>query len=233
MTATPDPTPAAWAPTARCRGWRPGFTDDVIKRFVQPTLDELRRRGIDYRGLLYTGLMVTDEGPKLVEYNIRFGDPDGQVVLLRLTTDLAAAPATRRPPASCAPSRRSTPGPPCSSWWRPRATPTAVRTGDPIHGLDAAEALDGVDVLCAGVADGPDGQLVTAGGRVVEVVGQGPDLPTARDARLRRRPPARLARAPTTEPTSPKEMISTPKQSFDAEQAEAGLRPALNRERDK
>ena len=54
-----------------------------------------------------------------------------------------------------------------------------MRTGDAIEGLDAARALDGVDVLCAGVADGPDGQLVTAGGRVLEVVGRGPDLPTA------------------------------------------------------
>ena len=63
-TTTPAPTPAAWGPTARCRGSSPDFADDVVKRFVQPTLDELRRRGIDYRGVLYTGLMITDEGPE-------------------------------------------------------------------------------------------------------------------------------------------------------------------------
>ena len=67
-----------------------GFADDVVARFIEPTLGELRRRGIDYRGVLYAGLMVTDEGPKLVEYNVRFGDPDSQVVLLRLTSDLTA-----------------------------------------------------------------------------------------------------------------------------------------------
>ena len=150
----------------------------MIKRFVQPTLDELRRRGIDYRGLLYTGLMVTDEGPKLVEYNIRFGDPDGQVVLLRLTTDLAqllleaASGELRTEPAF-------DPGAAVLVVVAAEGYPTSVRTGDVIQGLEAARSLDGVDVLCAGVADGPDGQLVTAGGRVVEVVGRGPDLPTA------------------------------------------------------
>src|SRR3546814_8454928 len=68
--------------------WLPqGFEEDIRQRFVLPTLAELARRGIDYRGVLYAGLMLTDEGPKLVEYNIRFGDPDSQPVLLRLTSD--------------------------------------------------------------------------------------------------------------------------------------------------
>ena len=156
----------------------PGFADDVIKRVVQPTLDELRRRGVDYRGLLYTGLMVTDEGPKLVEYNIRFGDPDGQVVLLRLTSDLtrllyeAATGELRSEPSF-------DPGAAVLVVVAAEGYPTAVRTGDTIQGLDAARSLEGVDVLCAGVAEGPDRQLMTAGGRVVEVVGRGPDLPTA------------------------------------------------------
>ena len=117
----------------------PDFADDVIKRFVQPTLDELRRRGIDYRGLLYTGLMVTEEGPKLVEYNIRFGDPDGQVVLLRLTTDLArllfeAATGELRTEPSF------DPGAAVLVVVAAEGYPTAVRTGDAIEGLDAARA---------------------------------------------------------------------------------------------
>ena len=62
----------------------------VLDDFVHPTLAELRRRGIDYRGVLYAGLMLTPDGPKLVEYNVRFGDPESQVVLPRLTSDLAA-----------------------------------------------------------------------------------------------------------------------------------------------
>ena len=98
------------------------FADDVIARFVQPTLDELRRRGIDYRGVLYTGLMITPEGPKLVEYNVRFGDPDSQVVLLRLTTDLAALLAERRRRRHRRRPRPTTTTPPSSSSRRPRAT---------------------------------------------------------------------------------------------------------------
>jgi len=156
-----------------------GFADDVIARFVQPTLDELRRRGIDYRGVLYTGLMLTAEGPKLVEYNIRFGDPDSQVVLLRLTSDLAvllasaaaghldAEPAYAEDAAVLVVAAAE-------------GYPAVVRSGDEIEGLDEARSSEGATVFCAGVAAGQDGGLVTAGGRVLEVVGCGPDLPTAR-----------------------------------------------------
>ncbi len=156
-----------------------GFADDVIVRFVQPTLDELRRRGIDYRGVLYTGLMLTAEGPKLVEYNVRFGDPDSQVVLLRLTSDLAALlasaaaghldeePAYDEDAAVLVVAAAE-------------GYPAVVRTGDEIEGLDEARASEGVTVFCAGVAAGRDGGLVTAGGRVLEVVGRGPDLRSAR-----------------------------------------------------
>ncbi len=156
----------------------PGFEQEVLDRFVQPTLDALRRRGIDYRGALYAGLMITQEGPKLVEYNIRFGDPDGQVVLLRLTCDLGEL---LREAATG--HLRSTPafddGAAVLVVAAAEGYPVDVRTGDRIEGLDEARALEGVDVLCAGVAAGADG-LVTAGGRVLEVVGRGPDLPTAR-----------------------------------------------------
>ena len=123
---------------------------DVV---VAPTLHELRRRGIDYRGVLYAGLMLTPDGPKVLEYNVRFGDPEAQVVLPRLEGDVAAllaeaaagalrdravVPARRRPSPWCAP---------------PRAIPAAPRTGDVIDGLDDARAVAGRDGLsCAGVA---------------------------------------------------------------------------------
>lgn len=161
-------------------GWLDdGFGDDAIARFVQPTLDELRRRGIDYRGVLYASFMLTPEGPKLVEYNIRFGDPDSQVVLLRLTTDLAALLASAAagqldaPPAFAEDAAVLVVA-------AAEGYPTAVRTGDAIEGLDDAQAVEGVSVFCAGVAAGDAGRLVTAGGRVLNVVGQGPDVPTAR-----------------------------------------------------
>ena len=157
----------------------PGFADDVIKRFVQPTLDELRSRGIDYRGVLYTGLMLTDEGPRLVEFNVRFGDPDSQVVLLRLTSDLGKI-LHEAATGSLATEPAYDDGAAVLVALAAEGYPTDVRVGDEIRGLDEADALEGVDVLCAGVATGADGQLVTAGGRVVEVVGRGPDVPTAR-----------------------------------------------------
>jgi phosphoribosylamine--glycine ligase len=156
-----------------------GFADDIIDRFVQPTLDELRRRGIDYRGVLYTGLMVTPSGPKLVEYNIRFGDPDSQVVLLRLTSDLAALLAE-----AAAGQLRSTPTYSDDAAVLVVAAsagyPGRPRTGDRIEGLEAARAVAGATVHCAGVGADADGHLVTAGGRVLNVIGRGPDLAAAR-----------------------------------------------------
>jgi phosphoribosylamine--glycine ligase len=160
--------------------WLPDdFAQDVVARFVEPTLAELRRRGIDYRGALYAGLMVTPDGPKLIEYNIRFGDPDSQVVLLRLTSDLtellAAAARGRLDEASPVVDE----GAAVLVVAAAEGYPAAPRTGDPIEGIAAAAAVDGATVLCAGVG-GRDGDLVTAGGRVLNVVGTGPDVATAR-----------------------------------------------------
>ena len=159
--------------------WLPaGFLDDVRTRIVEPTLAELRRRGIDYRGVLYAGLMLTPEGPRLVEHNVRFGDPDSQPVLLRMTSDLGALLAE-----AAAGELRSEPtfddGAAVLVVAAAEGYPTSPRTGDAIAGLTAASRVEGVDVLCAGVAE-DDGSLVTAGGRVLNVVGRGPDVSTAR-----------------------------------------------------
>jgi phosphoribosylamine---glycine ligase len=158
------------------------IVDDIMDRFVAPTLAELRGRGIDYRGVLYAGLMLTEDGPRLVEYNVRFGDPEAQVVLPRMTTDLAellaaaaAGDLTQAPPpafdsGACVTVVMASEG-----------YPTAPRTGDPIEGIAAAEAA-GAMVFAAGVALGPDdGALVTAGGRVLAVTGSGPTVAAARE----------------------------------------------------
>ncbi|MGH9275209.1 MAG: phosphoribosylamine--glycine ligase [Acidimicrobiales bacterium] len=157
----------------------PGFADDVIERFVHPTLDELRRRGIDYRGVLYVGLMVTPDGPKLVEYNVRFGDPDSQVVLLRLTSDLTALLASAAAGALIdAPTEADDAAVLVVA--ASEGYPLSPRVGDAIEGLDAARAVVGATVYCAGVGSGDADQLVTAGGRVLNVVGRGRDLAAAR-----------------------------------------------------
>jgi phosphoribosylamine--glycine ligase len=155
--------------------------DEVLDRFIRPTLAELRARGVDYRGTLYAGLMLTPEGPKLVEYNVRFGDPEAQVVLPRLTSDLAgllAAAAAGQVHDADPPTFDD--GAAVTVVLATEGYPERPRTGDPIAGLDRAAAEPGVVVFHAGVA-AVDGTLVTAGGRVLDVVGRGGTIAEARD----------------------------------------------------
>ena len=152
---------------------------EVAEAAIEPTLAELARRGIDYRGVLYAGLMLTPEGPKVLEYNVRFGDPEAQVVLPRIATDLAdllagAADGCARDDVEYTTDALVVVV--CAS----EGYPTAPRTGEPVAGLGEAAAVEGATVLCAGVAAGPDGGLVTAGGRVLNVVGRGATLAQAR-----------------------------------------------------
>ena len=164
-------TPLPWAD--------PGLIDMVMNKCITPTLAELRRRGIDYRGALYAGLMLTPDGPKMLEYNVRFGDPETQVVLPRIESDLvqllveAASGNIRSTPVF---SDDAFVVVVCAS----EGYPTSPRTGDVIRGIDDARALDGVSVYAAGVDRNADGQLITAGGRVVNVVGRGSDVASAR-----------------------------------------------------
>ena len=157
------------------------FADEVVTTFAEPTLAELRRRGIDYRGVLYAGLMLTSDGPKLIEYNVRFGDPDSQVVLLRATSDLASLLV-----AAADGDLSTTPAPTFSDdaavlvVAASEGYPASPRTGDRIEGLDAARGVDGAIVLCAGVRADDEGRLVTSGGRALNVIGRAADAATAR-----------------------------------------------------
>jgi phosphoribosylamine---glycine ligase len=153
--------------------------DEVLERAVQPTLAALQNRGIDYRGVLYAGIMLTSQGPKVLEYNVRFGDPEAQVVLPRYAGNLAEL-------LEEAASGRLESEPQFDD----RAAVTVVlatdgypldpRTGDVIEGLHAADAMDDVLVFRAGVARDGAGRLITAGGRVLAVTGLGDDLAAAR-----------------------------------------------------
>lgn len=163
-----------------------GDMDDAACRELaavafEPTLAELNRRGIDYRGVLYAGFMLTPDGPRLLEFNIRFGDPEAQVTLPRIEGDLAAVLASAAAgelSGEIAVSDDAMVCVVCAS----DGYPTAPRTGDLITGLDRARAVEGVTVFCAGVA-AADGQtaLVTGGGRVLNVCGRGPTVAVARD----------------------------------------------------
>lgn len=152
---------------------------DVMDRFIEPTLARLRALDIDYRGVLYAGLMMTADGPRMLEYNVRFGDPETQVVVPRFSSDLAellAQAAAGRLESEPTFSDDATVTVVCAA----EGYPASPRTGDAIRGIDAARALDGVSVYCAGVGQGADGELVTAGGRVLNVCGRGPTLAEAR-----------------------------------------------------
>ncbi len=162
-------TPLPWAP--------PGLVEDVVARVIRPTVDELRRRGTPFVGLLYAGLALTSRGLRVVEFNARFGDPETQPLLTRLRTPLGGvllAAATGR-----------LAGHPPLEWGSGAAVavvlaaagyPEHPRTGDPISGAD------GETVFHAGTALDADGRLVTAGGRVLSAVGTGADLAAARAA---------------------------------------------------
>lgn len=150
-----------------------------------PTLAELNRRGVDYRGVLYAGFMLTPTGPRLLEFNVRFGDPEAQVTLPRVQGDLAellAGAAAGEAAERIDVSDDAMVCVVCAA----EGYPNDPRAGDLITGLDHARAMTGVTVFCAGVglpddASAPPGSLVTAGGRVLNVCGRGPDVATARD----------------------------------------------------
>ncbi len=157
----------------------PHLVDQVMATAVLPTLHALEAEGISYRGVLYAGLMLTPDGPKVIEYNVRFGDPESQVVVPRITSDLgalccASAEGEPLPAVTCSDDAQVT------VVLASEHYPASARTGDVIEGLDALEGDDDVVVFHAGTARAPDGSIVTAGGRVLAVTGRGPTIAAAR-----------------------------------------------------
>ncbi len=154
--------------------------DDLLERFHRPVLAELSRRGSPFRGALYAGLMLTPDGPRLLEFNARFGDPEAQVILPRLAGPLG--PILLAAARGELPDERSLPTLPGVAVGIVLATagyPGKPATGDPIGGVGAAEAAGALVFHAATHATG-DGWS-TAGGRVLTVVGRGPDVAAARD----------------------------------------------------
>ena len=154
----------------------------VMDRAVLPTLAALRRQGIDYRGVLYAGIMLTPDGPKVLEFNVRFGDPETQVLLPRWLGDVTAVLM-----AAASGRLHLSPGPEFGDRsavcvvLAAEGYPAAPRTGDVIEGLDRAAAMDRVELSAASVQADGTGRLVTSGGRVLSVTGLGDTLVDARD----------------------------------------------------
>ncbi|WP_059009761.1 phosphoribosylamine--glycine ligase [Streptomyces specialis] len=174
----------------------PKLTDEVMETVLRPTVEEMRRRGTPFSGLLYAGLALTSRGVRVVEFNARFGDPETQVVLARLRTPLAGllhAAATGE--LADFPPLRWSDGAAVTVVIAAGGYPEAPRAGDPIEGLDDVAAHDGPEayVLHAGTALDADGRVVSAGGRVLSVTATGPDLAQARALAYRSVARVRLA----------------------------------------
>ena len=166
-------SPLPWAPA--------DLAEQVVREVAQPVVDEMARRGTGFIGLLYCGLALTGRGLRVVEFNVRFGDPETQAVLARLTSslpELLHAAATGRLAEAPEPT-----------WSEQRAVdvviaapgyPGTVTTGGTVTGIEAAEELDDVHVLHAGTGTTEHRELVATGGRVLSVVALGPTVEEAR-----------------------------------------------------
>jgi len=161
----------------------PAFTPEVeriaMARIVAPVLDEMRARGTPYAGVLYIGLMLTQDGPKVIEFNARFGDPECQCILPRLETDLLPLLL------ACADGSLSHQ----TLAWKSgvcltvviaaRGYPGTYGKGDEIGGLDKAAAIPDTSIFHAGTAS-EDGVILSNGGRVLGVTAQGQDIAESR-----------------------------------------------------
>jgi phosphoribosylamine---glycine ligase len=149
-------------------GFGPDVADTIVEDIFQPVLDALRRRGIEYRGVLYGGLIVTEHGVKVLEFNCRFGDPETQAILPRLDSDLLEACLAAANGVLDTVELRWKPQPCVSVVMASAGYPASSSKGDIISGLSSAAALPDVSVFHAGTAT-HDGDIVTAGGRVLAV----------------------------------------------------------------
>jgi phosphoribosylamine--glycine ligase len=152
----------------------------IMAEIVTPTLDAMSERGAPFQGVLYAGLMITSEGPKLIEYNVRFGDPECQVLMLRLKSDLLTLllAAAQGDLSGIEPE------------WSECAAVTAVMAADGYPGdyakgsvianLEDAGAVEGVTIFHAGTGLGENGEVIAAGGRVLNVSALGRDVAEAR-----------------------------------------------------
>jgi phosphoribosylamine--glycine ligase len=163
-------------------GVDPSRVEELADAVHRPVVELMASRGTPFRGVLYAGLMMTSAGPKVLEFNTRFGDPETQAVLPRLRSDLAELCMASREPGGLAGMSAEF----ADDWavtlvLASAGYPESSSKGDVISGLSEAEALGGVEVTHAGTARDADGNVVTAGGRVINVTALGPSPAEARD----------------------------------------------------
>ena len=155
------------------------LTQEIMQKFIIPTVDGMKKEGHIYRGVLYAGLMITEDGPKLIEYNARFGDPETQVLLMRLKTDLLPALI------ACVDGTLDQIN---LDWDRSAAIcvvmaangyPAEYKKGTSIKGLQKAGKIEGTQIFHAGTLLNQQGDLIANGGRVLGITSLGEDLTMA------------------------------------------------------
>jgi phosphoribosylamine--glycine ligase len=163
-------TPLPWAPT--------GLVDEVVAKVLQPTVDEMAKRGTPFSGLLYAGLALTSHGTRVIEFNARFGDPETQVVLTRLDSPLSALLL-----ASATGTLAALP----AVKWKSESVVTVVMAAQgypesPVSGavITGLEGIENATVFHAGTRKNDGGDIVVSGGRVLTVTASGFDLHQAR-----------------------------------------------------
>jgi phosphoribosylamine--glycine ligase len=153
----------------------------VMEEIVRPTVRALAKAGAPYKGVLFAGLMITAQGPQLIEYNVRFGDPECQVLMLRLKSDLLPALVAARDGQLKNFDLRWSSDAALTVVMAAKGYPGQYAKGTPIEGLDAAAQVEGVEIFHAGtVADGA--RILANGGRVLNVCATGR---TVREAQAR------------------------------------------------
>ena len=152
----------------------------ALAEIVEPTLAEMARRGAPYTGVLYAGLMIENGAPRLVEYNVRFGDPECQVLMMRLGSDILPALVAAAEGRLAEATLDWSPDPAMTVVVAAKGYPGSYAKGEEIGGLDAAGAVEGVEVFHAGTQAAGD-KVLSNGGRVLNVTARGATLAEARE----------------------------------------------------
>lgn len=157
------------------------MTERVMTEIISPTVKEMAARGMPFKGVLFAGLMITATGPKLIEYNVRFGDPETQVLMMRLKSDLLAALLATTDGVLKTFDMRWSDDAALTVVMAANGYPGTPQKGTEIKGLDLAKAVPNVEIFHAGTRRDGD-RIIADGGRVLNVTGRGKTVKDARDA---------------------------------------------------
>jgi phosphoribosylamine---glycine ligase len=159
----------------------PDMTERVMQEIIRPTVKEMAARGAPFKGVLFAGLMITATGPKLIEYNVRFGDPETQVLMMRLKSDLLAALLATTDAVLSNFDLRWSDDAALTVVMAANGYPGTPQKGTEIKGLELAKAVPNVEIFHAGTRR-EEKRLIADGGRVLNVTGRGKTVAEARDA---------------------------------------------------